>query len=152
MRRALVVGLLFVLSACGTTRNANVLPPEVAIRQTFGPADQGATEGPIRVEFELAIANQSSEELRLKRIEIESLGTGAYVLRRETIYLNEVVEPVGQKAVRFWARGFARAGTYRAGIGEPVTVRAIAHFETDMGPLRKIIMKNIPQGSRSSEE
>jgi hypothetical protein len=151
MKQLAVVVLLALSTACGTAHNANILAPEVSLRQTVGPADIGATEGPIRVQFELAIRNQSSEELRLQRVEIESVGTGAYILRRETVYMKDVVEPLGETAVRFWARGVARAGTYRAGIGEPVTVRAVIHFQTDMGPVRRIVMKNIPQGSRSIE-
>ena len=154
MRRLAVLLALTILSACASSTKVPIIPPRVEIRQTFGPADAGYPRGPIRVQYELFIANESSEALNLQRVEVESVGTGAYILLRDTIYIKETIEPMSEKAVRFWARANATAGgtgAGRAGIGEPVTVRGVLYFTTDLGPVRKIFMKNLSQGQSSRE-
>jgi hypothetical protein len=154
MRRLASLLALAFLSACSSSPKVPIIPPEVNIRQTFGPGDIGNPQGPIRVQFELAVSNQSSEALNLQRLEIESVGTGSYILRRDTIYIKETIEPMSEKSVRFWARAIATAGgtgAGRAGIGEPVTIRGVLYFDTDLGPVRKIFMKNLPQGQSSRD-
>lgn len=150
--RRFVTAAALLLAACSSSGNrVQIQSPDVAIRQVVGPADQGFPTGAIQVKYELVVANRSSEPLTLTRAEIESIGTGAYTLIRDTLRFKQTIAPLSTGGVQFWARAFSRVGGSRAGIGEPVTFRGVLYFDTPVGEVHKVIMTNLPQGQRSGD-
>lgn len=149
--RRFVIAAAFLLAACSTSRDrVQIQPPDIQLRQVIGPADQGYPSGPIQVRYEIAIANRSSEPLTLTRIEVESVGTGAYQLIRDALRFNQTVAPLSTERMQFWVRAFARPQS-RAGVGEPVTFRGIFYFDTPVGQVHRVLMTNLPQGQRNRD-
>ncbi len=144
MRKLLPLALL--LAACAHQQNVKILEPEIALVQLNGPVDVGYATGPTQVQFGARIANRSSEPITLRRIEIQSVGTGSYQLRREAFPFNEKIGPGQFSNVTFWAHAYAYSMSRdRQPSAEPVTVRSILYFESPAGNFHQIVSRYIDQ-------
>ena len=154
MKRAPILLLLaFAALACssGNNQRAEIIRPEIDIRQVVGPSDLAYPRGIMEVQYEVRVANRSSEAITLTRIDVQSVGTGAYALRREFFPFNEVIQPDQFKTVTFWVKAFARGRVAGAGANEPVTVRGIASFKSDAGEFNQIFQRDLSQFPRRRE-
>ena len=152
MQRA-VIALALLAAACssGGGQNAQIIPPELELVELVGPSDIGFPETRTEIQYEMRVANRSSEPITLRRIEISSVGSGAYALRRDRFPFHERIEPDGFSSVTFWAKAWTRSSLSGFVSTEPVTVRAIVYFETPVGPFQRIITRELsqfPQGRR----
>jgi hypothetical protein len=134
---------LVALVACSSSQKAKIIPPELQIRELVGPSDMGYPRGVVEVQYEVRIGNRSGEPITLRRIDIQSVGTGAYTLRHEAQNFNRTIDPDHFDTVTFWVRALARGD--RMGGNEPVTVRGVAYFDTPVGPTQKVFLTNIGQ-------
>ena len=146
MKRLPLLLLAVAALACSSgSQRANIIRPEIDIRQLVGPSDLAYPRGIMEIQYEVRVANRSSEPITLRRIDVQSVGTGAYYLRREFFPFNEVIQPDQFKTVTFWVKGFARGRVAGAGANEPVTVRGIASFESPVGEFSQIFQRDISQ-------
>lgn len=153
MKRALLLLVAaFLLAACSTAnknKNASLVKPELALEQLVGPSELGYPAGRIDIQFALHVGNRSAEPLTVRRVEIGTISTGAYVLRRESFVFDKQIPPGSVDGVTFWAHGYARGGGPNAfGATEPVTVRVIVYFNTPAGPFQQVVMKDLAQWDR----
>lgn len=149
-------GLFFVLvipilTACGSSNGfrddapVGLIPPELNIRQTEGQAFAARhIEGPISVKFEVDVFNPSSEAIELQRLQLESIGEGAYSLRSTKPFQTNV-EPGKTQTVEMWAPAYANSTI--SGANGPVTVRIQADFRSELGKFRKIYVKQVNAGA-----
>ena len=108
MKRVIVLAAL-LLAACSSTKDVQILKPEINLLQLNAPVDVGYATGPTQIQFEARIANRSQEPITLKRIEIQSVGSGSYILRKEFFTYNESIAPEHFASVKFWAHGYGFA-------------------------------------------
>ncbi len=141
-RLALLPVLLF--AACSSNK-VNIIRPEIELVQLVGPADVGYPTGQIDIQYGMRVSNRSQDEITLRRIDISSLGSGAYTLRREQHPFHEVVSPDRFADVTFWVRALARGGPLNMGVNEPVTVRIIVYFDSPAGPFTQILQRDLLQ-------
>ena len=149
-RLLLFLGVAF-LAACSSTssQKVNIIQPEIEMYQLVGPADLNYPSGEIEVQFGLHIANKSSETIKLRQVEMTPVGYGGpYAVRRRTYFFKEDIEGLGSKEVSFWARAVAEGDAYAGDANAPVSLRAVAMFETPNGSFRKILMKTFNQQGR----
>jgi hypothetical protein len=125
-------------------QNANLLRPEIAIEQLVGPADLGYPGGQVDVQYQVTVGNRSAEPITLRRIEVSSVGGGAYRLRRESYPFNATLGANQQGSIQFWAHAL-QAGPVFRGSTEPVTLRAILYFQSPAGSFQQIVMKSLEQ-------
>lgn len=146
MRKQAIVVLLAsaLLTACATRSKVQVTRPEVELVQLVGPGDVAMGSGPMQIQFGLRVANRASEPITLRRVELSSVGTGAYVLRREFHPFNQLIRPEQYEDVTFWARGYVFGRRFDPS-REPVTVRAILYFDSPDGSFQQIVQKNLDQ-------
>ncbi len=146
MRRMFCAAFL-LLAACAHSKNdVEILKPEISLVQLNAPVDSGYATGPTQVQFGARIANRSSEPITLRRIEMQSVGTGSYQLRREQFSFNEKIEPGQFGTVTFWVHAYAYpTGRDRRPSAEPVTVRGILYFESPAGSFHQIVSRYIDQ-------
>jgi hypothetical protein len=145
MRKVVFAALAIIAAvACASSKRATIILPDLDIREVVGPSDMGYPRGIIEVQYEMVIANKSQEPLTLRRIEIQSVGSGGYFLRRGEIQrFNKTIAPGHYDTVTFWVRALSRGDTL--GGNEPVTVRGVAYFDSPVGPTQKFFLKNISQ-------
>jgi hypothetical protein len=147
-RIALVVAVVavLILAACASSHGPadTRLKPEIHLEQVVGPADLGYPGGAIDVQYEIQITNHAQEPMTLRRVEVRSVGGGAYRLRPETYRFNDTATPGNFIAVRFWAHAY-QAGAFGRGSTEPVTLRAILYFDSPSGGFQHILLKELTQ-------
>ena len=136
MRRLAPVVLLLALAACATSGAPEVT---VGLEQLTSFSDLRFA-GPINVEYRVTATNPTDAPVTLTRIDIKTVGPGAYVLRTPTQPVNLTVPAKSSASVTITARGSAAGGN--ANSAEPVTVRATAYFDTPAGPLTRVVNQN----------
>ena len=147
MKRLAFLALLAAATSCSSSNAngpANLLKPEIAIEQLVGPATLGYPGGQVDVQYEVTVGNRSDEPITLRRIEVSSIGGGAYRLRRESFPFNAKLGAHQQGSIQFWAHSIQSGAIFR-GSNEPVTLRAILHFDSPAGPFQQIVMKSLEQ-------
>jgi hypothetical protein len=159
MKRLPLLACALLAAACSTAPKSdapaatNVLQPEIQMIQLVGPADLNYPSGLIEVQFGLRIANNSSEAIRLRQVEMTPVGFGGpYRVRRRAYFFNEEVAANGSKDVTFWARADAEGDAYAGDAHAPVSLRAVAMFETPNGSFRKILTKTFNQRGAGAVE
>jgi len=130
MRNAAVLLLAFALVSCSSssTPKANIIQPEVDLQQVIGPAELNYPSGYADLKFEVDIENRSGEPITLRRVELATIGTGAYLLRRDFHVYNETIAPHRTGAITVWAKAQIYGGTTSE--QEPVRVRGVLHCES----------------------
>ncbi len=132
MRQALSILAAFVLVAgFASSSKASTPAVEVHLSQVESSNDVFYMRGPISLRFALTVTNPTNETLTLRRIDLQSLGPGAYSIRTGSTPMKEVIHPNGATSIVLSAWGQARGGRLRA--NEPVTIRGIAQFVDDHG-------------------
>jgi len=146
MKRIFVLPLLLAALACAHQKDIGIIRPEINLVQLQAPVDVGYATGPTQIQFEVRVANRSSEPITLKRIEIQSVGSGSYALRKEFFSYNETIKPEQFTSVKFWAHGYAFAtGRDRMPSSEPVNLRGVIYFESPVGNFQQIVTRYIQQ-------
>ena len=148
MRRTIIFAALLA-AACASSKNnnnASIIKPEIELVQLQAPVDVGYATGPTQIQFGVRIANRSAEPITLRRIEIQSVGTGSYELRKEFFPFNEKIAPDGFTTVTFWAHGYGFATDRgRTPSAEPVNVRSVLYFDSPAGNFHQIVSRFISQ-------
>ena len=138
MRRALFA-LLLIGCASQQSKGPDV---KVGVNQIGTSADMNVA-GPITVQFEVVVANNTSEAVTLRRLDLATQGQGAYALRSSNP-VNLVVGANSSASTLLYIWGRARGGYL--GASEPVTIQGTAVFEDAAAkPFAKIFLQNLSQ-------
>lgn len=131
------------IAACSssTTLPPGIVDPDVAFAQIYGQSALYEIRGPISVPFAMEVMNPSDVPITLDRLQLQSIGTGAYDLNYTVEHLQQVIEPGATEQFTFSAWGFAPGGRLNA--TSPTTVRVVAHFESPQGRFRKIVTSSV---------
>lgn len=116
---------------------------QLHLAQTTGPNDIYYFRGPVNVQYALQITNPTNQTLKLTRLNISTIGPGAYRLRTGDSPLSYTVPPNASVTVPLSAWAFASGGFLRS--SEPVNIRAIAYFQGPNGTFVKQFTELIPQ-------
>ncbi|MDQ6801816.1 MAG: hypothetical protein M3041_13365 [Acidobacteriota bacterium] len=130
MKRAVsAVAVVVLLSGCGSSSNPASGPDvRVHLEQVSGPPDVYYFAGPVNIQYRLSIANPTDEPLTLTRLDLQTLGSGAYSLRAAATPMNLKVPPNANASYLISVWGRANGGYLSA--GEPVTIRGTAYFQS----------------------
>jgi hypothetical protein len=125
--------LLLLLAACASSTPDDPNAPAVTLhlQQYESAQDAYLFSGTVNVTFALSASNTTNQPVRLNRLEIRTVSSGAYSIRPTSIPINADLAP-GQAItmpVSVW--GYARGGHMSA--TEPVTVRGTAYLTGPSG-------------------
>lgn len=139
---------LFLAAACSSFSNgprATLIEPNIEVRQLVGPAQLGYPEGPIEVQYQFIVQNNSSEPLTLRRMKLSTSNPmgGAYSIRPRDYSMNRTIAPNTVGTIDLWVRAYGWGQGMRE--AEPVTLKGTAYFETPVGYLNKFFIKEIGQ-------
>ena len=139
--------VLFLITMAGCSSAGPDQTPAVRIQvEQRSQSDVLHFAGPINLQYDIMVTNSSDQPLTLRRIELRTVGAGAYSLRNDSTPVNLAIPPGGTVSKMINAWGYARGGNLAA--EEPVTLRAIAYFDGPTGSFVRIVSENITQGSR----
>lgn len=138
-----VTSLLLLAIGCSSA-GRNQPTPVVAIHlEQRSQSDVLHFAGPVNLQYDLGVTNSSDQPLTLRRVELRTLGSGAYTLRNESTSVNLSIPPGASVSRTISAWGYARGGDLAA--QEPVTLRATAYFDGPGGSFVRMVSENITQ-------
>lgn len=139
--------MLLVVTTAGCSSGRQDQTPAVSLHiEQISQNDVLHFAGPINLQYQVLVDNTSDQPLTLRRIELRTLGPGAYSLRNESTPVNLAIPPGASVSRTITAWGYARGGNLA--VQEPVTLRATAFFEGPTGSFVRMVNENITQGSR----
>ncbi len=98
--------------------------------------------GALPVEYRIAVHNNANVPLTIKRVDISSIGVGAYSLEPIPKPFDAAVAPATTGAVEFWASGNIGDPTI-IGANGPVTLRVVVLFDSPAGQFQKVITAQV---------
>ena len=135
--------LALLVIGCGSSKLSSNSGPNVTVHleQLNAAPDIFYFAGPVNIQYQLSITNPTSEPLTLTRLDLQTIGPGAYSLRTEATPMNLKVPPNGTATYTVSVWGRARGGYLTA--DEQVTLRGTAYFKGSSGSFVRILTENI---------
>ena len=131
------------------TANAKIPPPEFAFVQLVGPQEQNWPTGDIEVQYGVRIQNRANETIRLRQIELSPIGSeGPYTVLKNRYFFDHEISAANAKEFAFWAKAYSDGRRYSIDAQAPISVRAVAFFESASGPFRKVFTAHLSQSAR----
>jgi len=142
MKKALSVLALFLLVSCSSSQQSSS-GPNVAIHLVplNTSSDVYYFSGPINIQYQLTVANPTNQPIKLSRVELQTIGSGAYVIRNTSSPMNVTIPPNSTSTFTISVWGYSRGGSMRS--TEPVTIRGIGYFDAPSGPFIRMFTENI---------
>ena len=142
MKRAVLI-LLFLAGCASTQDDANAPNVSLHLAQYESAPNAFLYGGAVNVRYSLSVANRTSDPVTLTRIEIRTVGSGAYAIRPTSTQVNIDLAPGQEKTVpiSLWAN--ARGGNMAA--QEPVTLRATAYMTGPKGAFVRLFTEYLSE-------
>ncbi|HJT16200.1 MAG TPA: hypothetical protein VJ853_02375 [Thermoanaerobaculia bacterium] len=138
------LAITILLAGCASTPRSGGPPVTVAIQQVNAVNNVFYYRGPVNVQFRVGVTNPTNEPLTLTRLDLQTIGPGAYSVRANGTPMNLRVAPNSTTVYTVSVWGYARGG-YLAST-EPVTLRGTAYFQgASSGSFIKMFNENISQ-------
>jgi hypothetical protein len=143
MKAASSLAFTVLLFACSSSQPAAAPGTETELRLiAVGPSSEVLNmRGPVSLQYELEVTNPTNDPLLLRRLDLQTIGTGAYSIRSGAQNVNQRIAPAGTTTVRISVWGQARGGSI--GSTEPVTIRGTAWFEAPDRKFQKVFIQNL---------
>jgi hypothetical protein len=148
MRRGLAAILLF-LAACAAQRLGGKSPAEIEIEQlsSVAPAARNVSGG-VSVHYRIRVRNVANEPVTLKRVDLVTIGFGAYNLGPLSRPFDVAIKPGSESLVEVWAPAQIQDPSV-AGANGPVTLRVIALFDSPAGQMQTVVMQQVRSATAS---
>lgn len=153
MRTIAALALSLLLAACASSPDGlqtvdaarvNLSKPTIAIAQltSVGAAAEKTLTGGLPVQYAIRVTNNSDTAIKLTRMNLQTLGSGAYEVRPDSRPFDVTIEPNQSQDVKVWVSGYIPYSSV-AGANGPVTVRATLFFESAKGKFQEIFVENV---------
>src|SRR5262249_27797103 len=130
-------------SAAPQQKTAPLNEPEIHISQLSSLAEAAAhISGSISVHYRVDILNRANVPITVKRIDVISIGEGAYTLRPTSHPSEKSLRPGETTAVEFWAPAVIGDPTI-VGANGPVSVRLTLQHHTPTGHAQSIVIQQV---------
>ena len=105
--------------------------------------------GGVSVQYRIAIRNPRREAIHIRRVDMQSVGMGAYTLPSFSRSFDDVLAPNETKSVDVWAAASIDDATI-VGANGPVTIRAIIRFEgADGRSFQTVVVQQVNAAGQS---
>ncbi len=94
------------------------------------------------MQYRVDLVNRTKEPITIKRIDVVSLGAGAYTLRPTSSPFNVRLNPGDAQAIQFWASAVIEDPTI-VGANGPVTLRVTLTYDTPAGATQTIVVQQV---------
>lgn len=139
------LAVLFLAAGCASQQDSG---PAVTVRiaAVDTASDLFYFPGPISLRFAVAVSNPTNEPITLRRLDIRSVGSGAYALRANSTPMNVKIAPNTSATFSISTWGRSRGGYLNS--TEPVVLQGTAYFDRPGpgGTFVKIFQQNVLPG------
>jgi hypothetical protein len=136
---------LLVTFACVSGQRPSEIPqPQIQIRQVGGPESTGVTRnltGGMPVRLQITVANPSSKTIRVEKLEIHSVGMGAFEVPNASRPVNQSIASGQAGLIDFWTAAYSQGSI--SGPAGPVTLRLTLYFSSDLGDFREVYTETV---------
>ncbi len=133
--------LAILLFACASSNQSSGPNVSLQLEPVNAPRDVFYFAGPVNLQYRLTINNPTNQPLTLSRLDLETIGPGAYSLRTSATPMNLKVGPNGTSSYLISVWGRTRGGYLAA--SEPVTIHGTAYFRGSSGSFIRLFNQNI---------
>jgi hypothetical protein len=150
---------VLVISGCTSTKSDSglgrakvvVAEPEIVITQVSQvPAAARYISGGLPVKYQVRVANHAKESITLTRLDLQTMGDGAYTLNPTSRPFKMKVAPDGLEAAEFWVPAVINDVTVYGANG-PVTLRCVAQFDSPMGQFQHVVVQQVHEDMRETQ-
>ncbi len=143
LRMTVFLLLVGCSSAAPGVKKAPLNEPVIRITQlsNVSAAARHVTGG-ISVQYRVDVENTAPEAVRLKRIDVQSIGFGAYTLPPLSFPFDVNISPRETRAVDFWGPAVVETTTI-VGANGPVTLRVVVYYQTPAGMRQSIVVQQV---------
>lgn len=145
---ASIVSVVLLASCASSLRTevpTQLLPPEFVIAQVGGVGGAARNmSGPLPIQFQIEVRNPSGSPITLNRIQLESIGEGAYTVRPSSKPFDSRIEAGQSTVVEMWTP--AVSSDTILGVNGPVTLRMIATFKSEFGAFQRVVVTQVNDG------
>ncbi len=139
------VAALFLLAiACSTASSGPQPDIQLAQLSNVGDAARHMTGG-VSVQYQLSIHNTTSDALRIRRVDLQSVGMGAYSLPATTRAFDVALAPGETRTIDLWGAAVIDAATI-VGANGPVTIRAVVQFDAPSRQFQSVVVQQVNAG------
>jgi hypothetical protein len=141
-----MTALIGCASAAPDAKQASLDEPQIQITQisNIGEAARHMTGG-LPVQYRVDVENRAKTPITIKRIDVVSIGAGAYNLRSTSVPFNQQLNPGETRPVQFWAPATIDDPTI-LGANGPVTIRLTLYYDTPAGTFQSIVVQQVQAG------
>jgi hypothetical protein len=141
-----MTALIGCASAAPDAKQAPLDEPQIQITQISNIAEAARhVTGAISVQYRVDVENRAKVPITIRRIDVVSLGSGAYNLRSTSVPFSEQLNPGETRPVQFWAPASVDSSTI-LGANGPVTVRLTLYYDTPAGTQQAIVVQQVQAG------
>jgi hypothetical protein len=97
------------------------------------------------VQYRVDVENRTKTPITIRRIDVVSIGSGAYTLRSTSVPFSEQLNPGETRPVQFWAPATIDDPTI-LGANGPVTIRLTLYYDTPAGMQQTIVVQQVQAG------
>jgi hypothetical protein len=138
--------LALLLLGCASAATQNAPPanePEIHISQLSNVSDAARhISGGISVQYRVDVTNRAKEPITLRRVDLVSLGAGAYTLRPTSYPFDKMLVAGETTALQFWVPANIDDPTI-VGANGPVSVRLTLQYDTPAGRTQSIVVQQV---------
>ncbi|MCU1350338.1 MAG: hypothetical protein JWO56_3368 [Acidobacteria bacterium] len=148
------------LTACASGRPESglgkatvaVTDPEIQITQlSMVPGAARYISGGLPIKYVVKVANHDKQPITLTRIDVQSIGAGAYTLNPTSRPFKMKVAPDGLMAAEFWVPAVIDDITVYGANG-PVTLRCVAQFDSPVGQFQRVFVQQVHENMRETQD
>jgi hypothetical protein len=143
MKHKSLITLIVLIMSAIPAMAAKAPAVGVHLVQATSPTDTVYFRGPVTVQYQLTITNPTNAPITLTRMNLQSMGPGAYTLRTGNANVKTVIPANGSTTLQLSAWARARGGFLRS--SEPVNIHGILWFRGPTGNFVKQFVDYVPQ-------
>lgn len=145
MKTTLAVLSILLIAGCASQSNnlkSDVAQPHVTIEQLSSvPITAEHVTGGVPVQYRMSVTNEAQIPITLKRVEVRSIGDGAYVVQPNSKPVSLAIGPGETQAVEFWVP--AQAVYSVAGANGAVALQLRTQYDSSAGSFQNVTVSQV---------
>ena len=131
----------FLLAGCATAAQQG--QPEIHITQLSNVSEAARhITGGLSVQYKVDVINRAATPITIKRIDVISLGSGAYSVRPTSYPVDKAIAAGESAVLQFWVPAKIDDPTI-VGANGPVSLRVTLQYETPAGMTQAIVVQQV---------